>query len=124
MAWYSTGIAAVRNEKPDCPVQSQIGEKDCGLPFADIEAIRNANSEIESFVYAGGGYGFGCEERSAYVKADAEGAQRRTLDFFKKNLACLSRWLTFRNCLPSAVPDFCVISRRSRSIKTCQISDG
>ncbi|OGT80625.1 MAG: carboxymethylenebutenolidase [Gammaproteobacteria bacterium RIFCSPLOWO2_02_FULL_61_13] len=85
-AWYGTGIAAARNENPNCPVQLHFGEKDPGIPPADIEAIRKAHPELESFVYAGAGHGFGCEERSAYVKADAEVAQRRTLEFFKKHL--------------------------------------
>ena len=87
VAWYGTGIASARNERPNCPVQLHFGEKDPGIPPADIQAIREAHPQIETFVYAGAGHGFGCEERSAYVQTDTEAAQRRTLDFFGKHLA-------------------------------------
>jgi carboxymethylenebutenolidase len=84
--WYGGGIAAAKDEAPRCPVQLHFGEIDASIPLADVEAVRAARPEVEVFVYAGAGHGFGCEERGSYVAADAALAQQRTLAFFARHL--------------------------------------
>jgi carboxymethylenebutenolidase len=49
--------------------------------------VRAARPEVEVFVYAGAGHGFGCEERGSYVADAAALAQERTLAFFARHLA-------------------------------------
>jgi carboxymethylenebutenolidase len=86
VGWYGGGIAAAKDETPNCPVQLHFGEADASIPMADVEAVRAAQPGVEVFVYPGAGHGFGCEERGSYVPADAETAQRRTLEFFARHL--------------------------------------
>jgi carboxymethylenebutenolidase len=86
VGWYGGGIAAAKEEVPRCPVQLHFGEVDHSIPLSDVEAIRAARPEVETFVYAGAGHGFGCEERGSYVAKDAETAQERTLAFLARHL--------------------------------------
>ena len=86
VGWYGGGIAATRAEVPHCPVQLHFGEIDAGIPMLDVRAIRDAQPDVEVFVYDGAGHGFGCEERSSYSERDARAAQDRTLDFFGRHL--------------------------------------
>jgi carboxymethylenebutenolidase len=67
-------------------VQLHFGEVDAGIPLSDVDAIKAAQPEVEVFVYAGAGHGFGCEERGSYSAPDALVARERTLQFFKKHL--------------------------------------
>ncbi|MBN8889107.1 MAG: carboxymethylenebutenolidase [Rhodospirillales bacterium 70-18] len=84
--WYGGGIAATRTETPHCPVQLHFGEKDTGIPLADVELIRAAQPAVEIFVYPGAQHGFGCDERGSFSAPDAALAQERTLAFFAKHL--------------------------------------
>ena len=84
--WYGGGIAATRNETPNCPVQMHFGEKDQSIPMTDVEAIRAAQPNVEVFVYPGAEHGFGCDERGSFSKPDADLAQQRTLTFFAKHV--------------------------------------
>ena len=54
--------------------------------MTDVDAIRAAQPKAESHVYMGAQHGFGCDERGSYSKPDYELAQKRTLEFFAKNL--------------------------------------
>ena len=85
-SWYGGGVAGTKDEKPNCPVQFHLGEKDASIPQSDIDAIRAAQPKAETFVYAGAQHGFGCDERGSYSEPDYEVAQARTLAFFAKNL--------------------------------------
>jgi carboxymethylenebutenolidase len=84
--WYGGGIAGTKDEHPRCPVQMHFGEKDVSIPMSDVEAVRMAQPNAESYVYMGAGHGFGCDERGSFSKPDYDLAQRRTLDFFTKHL--------------------------------------
>jgi carboxymethylenebutenolidase len=84
--WYGGGIAGTKEEKPNCPVQMHFGEKDASIPVADVDAVRAAQPKAEIYVYAGAQHGFGCDERASFSKQDYEQAQKRTLEFFAKNL--------------------------------------
>jgi len=84
--WYGGGIAGTKDERPNCPVQMHFGEKDASIPMTDVEAIRAAQPKVESYVYVGAQHGFGCDERASFSKPDYELAQKRTLEFFAKQL--------------------------------------
>jgi carboxymethylenebutenolidase len=85
--WYGGGIAGTKDERPNAPVQLHFGEKDASIPMSDVEAIRAAQPKVESYVYAGAGHGFGCDERGSFSKPDYDLAQSRTVEFFAKHLA-------------------------------------
>ncbi len=80
--WYGAGIAAQKNLTPRCPVQMHFGERDHGIPMADVAAIRAAQPGVDVFVYAGAEHGFGCEARASYSAPDWELAELRSLAFF------------------------------------------
>jgi carboxymethylenebutenolidase len=87
VGWYGGGIAATKDERPNCPVQLHFGETDASIPMADVEAIRTAQPGLDIFVYPGAGHGFGCDERGSYSAPDAALAQQRSLAFLAQHLA-------------------------------------
>ena len=84
--WYGGGIAGTRTETPNCAVQLHFGEKDAGIPLADVEAIKAAQPKAEVYVYPGAQHGFGCDERASFSPVDDRIAQARTLTFMAKHL--------------------------------------
>jgi carboxymethylenebutenolidase len=86
VGWYGGGIAATRDQTPNCPVQLHFGETDHGIPLSDVDAIKAAHPEVPVFVYPGAGHGFGCEARASYSHKDAELAELRSLAFFAEHL--------------------------------------
>lgn len=86
VGYYGGGIAAAREEVPNCPVQLHFGETDHGIPMDDVAAIRAARPEVEIHTYPGAGHGFACEERAAYDAAADALALRRSLDFLARAL--------------------------------------
>ena len=84
--WYGGGIPGTKDERANCPVQMHFGEKDASIPMTDVDAVRAAQPKVEVYVYDGAQHGFGCDERGSYSKPDYELAQKRTLEFFAKNL--------------------------------------
>lgn len=86
VGWYGGGIAATREERPNCPVQLHFGEADASIPLSDVEAIRQAQPQVEIFVYAGAGHGFGCPERASFDPEARDLAQQRTLAFLARHL--------------------------------------
>jgi carboxymethylenebutenolidase len=86
VTWYGGGIAADRNERPNCPVQMHFGEKDHSIPLSDVEAIRQAQPGMELYVYEGAQHGFGCEERPTFEPKSYELAQARSIDFLRRHL--------------------------------------
>ena len=86
VGWYGGGIAGTRTEQPNCPVQLHFGEKDGGIPLADVDAIRAAQPGVEVFVYEGAGHGFGCTERDSFKRDARDLAQERTLAFFRQRM--------------------------------------
>lgn len=85
--WYGGGIAGTKDERPNCAVQMHFGETDASIPMTDVDAIRAAQPKVESYVYAGAGHGFGCNERDSFSKSAYELAQTRTADFFARHLS-------------------------------------
>ncbi len=87
VGWYGGGIAATRDEVPNCPVQLHFGETDASIPMTDVEAIRAAQPGVGIFIYPGAGHGFGCDERGSFSAPDAALAQQRSLAFLAQHLA-------------------------------------
>ncbi len=86
VGWYGGGIAAEKTLHANCPVQLHFGEADAGIPMADVNAIRQAQPDVEIFTYPGAQHGFGCEARASYSPSDCELAELRSLAFFAEHL--------------------------------------
>jgi carboxymethylenebutenolidase len=86
VGWYGGGIAGTKTETPNCPVQLHFGGQDDHIPQSDIDAISEAQPDVEIFVYDDAGHGFGCEQRPSFEPASYELAQSRTLEFLRENL--------------------------------------
>ncbi|MDE8349220.1 MAG: dienelactone hydrolase family protein [Acidocella sp.] len=86
VSWYGGAIAANRHEKLHCPVQLHFGEKDNGIPLADVEAIKAVHPAMPVFIYPAAQHGFGCEDRASYSAPDCELAELRSLAFFAEHL--------------------------------------
>ena len=72
------------------PVLGLYGEKDAGIPLADVEKMRAAlkaagKTSSEIVVFPGAQHGFHADYRPSYDKAAAEAGWARMLAFFKKN---------------------------------------
>ena len=87
VGWYGGGIAATRTESPHCPVQLHFGELDKGIPLTDVEQIRQAQPDVEIFIYPGAGHGFGCDERDSFNQEAHDLARQRTLAFLQQHLS-------------------------------------
>ena len=85
VCYYGGQIAQHRDEVPRCPVMMHFGEKDGGIPMADVEAVKAARPEAILHVYDAG-HGFNCDERGDYDPGCAAQALERTLAFFAKHL--------------------------------------
>ena len=79
-------ITLFADDKPTVPTQLHFGEKDAGIPLADVETIKAKRPEVEVHIYPGAQHGFHCDERASYDKASADIAWPRSLAFFAKHL--------------------------------------
>jgi carboxymethylenebutenolidase len=84
--WYGGGIAALRDEEPNCPVLLHFGDQDASVSMTDVEALRQGRPEVEICVYQGARHGFGCDVRAAFSQVDYDLAQVRTLAFLNNYL--------------------------------------
>lgn len=87
VGYYGGNIAGMTDTRPCCPTILHFGEDDAHIPQADVEKIRKAHPDMPIYTYAGAGHGFNCDERSAFHKASADLAWRRTLVFLGEALA-------------------------------------
>jgi carboxymethylenebutenolidase len=62
-----------------------FGEKDAHIPMAEVEAIRQAQPDVQVFVYDAD-HGFNCNDRASFDAPSALTAKERTLAFFEKHL--------------------------------------
>jgi carboxymethylenebutenolidase len=86
IGYYGGAIVRFADDKPKVPTQLHFGEKDAGIPLADVETIRAKRGDVEIFVYPDAQHGFGCDERASYDKASADTARQRSLAFFATHL--------------------------------------
>jgi carboxymethylenebutenolidase len=84
-AYYGGGIAKEAKRVPRCPVMMHFGERDAHIPMSDVETIRQAQPDVQVFVYDAE-HGFNCDERASYDATSAATARDRTLAFFDKHL--------------------------------------
>ena len=74
-----------------CPVLLVYGEKDSGIPAADIEAIQaelSRNKKVfEILIYEGAGHGFACDERASYHPAAAKKSWNDTLKWLSEKMS-------------------------------------
>lgn len=69
-----------------------FGDKDQGIPVADVETLRAAlarEAKVASEIvrYADAEHGFNCDVRASYHEASAKDAWARMLDWFERHLA-------------------------------------
>ena len=86
IGYYGGAIVRFADDKPQVPTQLHFGEKDAGIPLADVETIRAKRPEVEIYIYPGAQHGFHCDERASYDKTSADIAWPRSLGFFAKHL--------------------------------------
>src|ERR1700709_1185183 len=86
IGFYGGAIVRFADDKPKVPTQLHFGEKDTGIPLADVETIRSKRPDVEIHAYPGAQHGFNCEERRSYDKASADIARQRSVEFFAKHL--------------------------------------
>jgi len=87
VGWYGGGIVATKDAKPHCPVELHFGGEDASIPHTDITAIRDAQPDIEIYVYDNAGHGFGCSERPSYDPEATALANERSLAFIRQHLS-------------------------------------
>jgi carboxymethylenebutenolidase len=86
IGYYGGAIVRFADDKPKVPTQLHFGEKDAGIPRADVETIRSKQPDVEIHTYPGAQHGFNCDERASYDKASADIAWPRSLDFLARHL--------------------------------------
>jgi carboxymethylenebutenolidase len=86
IGYYGGVIVRFADDKPQVPTQLHFGEKDVGIPLADVETVRAKRPEVEIHIYPGAQHGFHCDERASYDKTSADIAWPRSLGFFAKHL--------------------------------------
>ena len=84
VGYYGGGVADAADEKPKAPVMLHFGETDASIPKEAYEKVMRMHPTVPSFVYAGAGHGFVCDERGSYHAESAKVARERTIDFFRK----------------------------------------
>jgi carboxymethylenebutenolidase len=85
VGYYGGQIVPYVHEKPRCPVMLHFGEKDTGIPLADVETIRRAHPQVTIHLYPAG-HGFNVPERASYDGTAAKLARERTLAFLAQHL--------------------------------------
>lgn len=86
VGYYGGQIVPFLGETPKVPTMLHFGDRDGGIPMADVLTIARAQPEVEIHVYPAG-HGFACDERKDFTPACAEQAWERTQAFFARHLA-------------------------------------
>jgi carboxymethylenebutenolidase len=85
IAYYGSQAPKLLTQAPATPLLLHFGEKDQGIPIADVEALRARCPGLPIHAYPAG-HGFACEARGSYDRASAELADQRTREFLRANL--------------------------------------
>jgi carboxymethylenebutenolidase len=83
--YYGGGVPNYIDLAPKIPLEMHFGEKDTGIPLEQIEQLRQRYPQVPIFLYDAG-HGFANSDAHRYVKAAADLAFQRTLEFFGKHL--------------------------------------
>jgi carboxymethylenebutenolidase len=86
VGYYGGGVADAADEKPKSPVMLHFGETDASIPMEAVEKVKKAQPNVPTYVYAGAGHGFVCDERGSFHAESAKQARERTIDFFRKHI--------------------------------------
>lgn len=86
IGYYGGAIVNFADDKPKVPTQLHYGEKDTGIPLADVATIKARRPDVDVFIYEGAQHGFSCDERASFDPASAELANKRSVDFFAAHL--------------------------------------
>ncbi|MBF2760369.1 MAG: dienelactone hydrolase family protein [Ectothiorhodospiraceae bacterium AqS1] len=85
VVYYGGQIIPFKDESARCPMLMHFGERDQGIPLADVEAIRQAQPRASVHLYDAD-HGFNCDRRQSHEPESAALAFRRTIDFFSDQL--------------------------------------
>jgi len=85
-SYYGGGVAGEVDRTARCPVMMHFGELDAHIPMSDVDKVREAQPDVDVFVYAAD-HGFNCDHRGSYDQAAAEQALSRTLEHFERHLS-------------------------------------
>jgi len=84
VSFYGTNLVALLGKAPGCPMLFHFGATDTHAAPEVIDAVRKAIPAAQTHVYEAG-HAFANDARpNFYVKAAAESAHERTLDFLRK----------------------------------------
>ena len=86
-SYYGGGVSGVRHKQAQCPVMMHFGELDAHIPLSDVDAVREAQPDVQVFVYEDADHGFNCDARGSYHAESATIARQRTLEFFAEHLS-------------------------------------
>jgi carboxymethylenebutenolidase len=85
VGYYGAQIAGHVDETLHAPVLLHFAEHDEYIPLADVDTIRAAHPEIESYLYPGTEHGFSCNDRRFYEPKAASLARERSLAFLTRH---------------------------------------
>jgi carboxymethylenebutenolidase len=86
VAYYGSGIAAMRKDVLMAPTEFHFGERDKSVPPDDVEKIRASHPDSAFFLYPAD-HAFACDERPSYDEQSASLARSRTLEFFARRVS-------------------------------------
>jgi carboxymethylenebutenolidase len=86
VAYYASGIAALVEMSPACPVMLHFGDHDHVISPDTIATIQQLHPDVEVHVYPSDGHGFNCDERPSYNAESARLAFERTVSFLHQHL--------------------------------------
>lgn len=87
IGYYPGGVGNVATEEPSCPVLLHFGANDDHIGQDQIQAVRNAHSEVVIYEYEGAGHAFANPDRPSYVAEAAKLAAGRSFNFLNRHIA-------------------------------------
>lgn len=85
-SYYGGGVAGEVGRSARCPVIMHFGELDAHIPMTDVEKVKDAQPDVQVYVYQAD-HGFNCDHRASHDATAAATAKQRTLAFFAEQLA-------------------------------------
>lgn len=85
-SYYGGGVAGEAGRSAKCPVIMHFGELDAHIPMTDVEKVKDAQPDVQVYVYQAD-HGFNCDHRASHDATAAATAKERTLAFFAEQLA-------------------------------------